>query len=235
MQKKIIQRHENGNMKPHNLTIQDLTIQAEQTSHIYGAVNKAIIATIINSTILTIVLWSVINHTILIIWLTSILLVSIVRSFITYRYKLASPSVEDVHVWYQRFLFGSVIASTIWGTTSIFLFPTDDLTRQVFLAFVLGGMAAGAITSLSYIKGAIYVYLVFTLVPLAVRFYYSGTELSLVMGSMITLYLVVLLQSAKQSYSNSAQNISMRIDNIAKQNSLNQSEHRYKILSSSTA
>ncbi len=208
----------------------NLTILAEQTSQVYAAVNKAIFATIINSTILTIVLWPVISHKILLTWLTSILLVSIIRSFFTYRYKLTSPSPKEAQIWTHRFLLGSIVASMIWGTSTIFLFPTDDLTRQVFLAFVLGGMAAGAITSLSYIKLAVYVFLGFTLVPLAIRFFYSGTELSLAMGTMITLYFVVLVQSAKQSHTSNTQNISMRIENIDQERSLNKSERRYKIL-----
>ena len=215
----------NGNMKPNNLTI-----LAEQTSHIYAAVIKAILATIINSTILTIVLWPVISHTILLTWLTLLLLLSIIRSFTVYRYKLASPSPEEVKIWTHRFMLGSIAASTIWGSSSILLFPTDDLTRQVFLAFVLGGMAAGAITSLSYIKLAVYIFLGFTLIPLAIRFFYSGTELSLAMGTMITVYFVVLLQSAKQSHTISTQNISMQIENIDQERSLNKSERRYKIL-----
>ncbi len=215
----------NGNMKQINSTI-----LAEQTLQVYAAVNKAIFATIVNSTILVIVLWSVISHKILLTWLTSILLVSIIRSYITYRYKLASPSPKEAQIWTRRFLLGSIVASTIWGSSSFFLFPTDDLTRQVFLAFVLGGMAAGAITSLSYIKLAVYVFLGFTLVPLAIRFFYSGTELSLAMGTMITIYFVVLLQSAKQSHTSSTQNISMRIENIVQERTLNKSERRYKIL-----
>ena len=208
----------------------NLTILAEQTSHIYAAVGKAILATIINSTILTIMLWPVISHKILLTWLALIFLVSIIRSFMTYRYKLAAPSNEEVPIWTRRFLFGSIVASTIWGSSSIFLFPTDDLTRQVFLAFVLGGMTAGAITSLSFIKLAVYVFLGFTLIPLAIRFFYSDTELSLAMGMMITIYFFILVQSAKQTYTSSTQNISMRIENLQQEKALNQGEHRYKTL-----
>lgn len=208
----------------------NLSILAEQTSQAYTAITKAIFATIINSTILTVVLWPVISHKVLLAWLISILLVSIFRVFVAYRYKLASPSPEEVQIWNRRFLLGSVVSSTIWGASTIFLFPEEDLTRQVFLAFVLGGMAAGAITSLSYIKLAVYIFVVFTLVPLAIRFFYSGTELSLAMGTMITVYLAVLLQSAKQSHDSSTQNINMRFENIDQESSLNKSERRYKIL-----
>lgn len=210
--------------------IHHLAIIAEQTSQIYAAVNNAIIATIINSIILIVVLWPVIQHEILLLWLISILLVSFARGILAYRFKTATPSPDNMHLWTQRFLLGSIIASIIWGASSIWLFPSDDLARQVFLAFVVGGMAAGAITSLSYIKFAIYSYLGLTLIPLLIRFFYSETELSVAMGSMLILYYVALLQSAKQSYFKSKENILMRTNNLEHQRSLNQSEHRYETL-----
>ena len=213
-----------------NMTSHNLAIMAEQTSQIYAAVNKSIIATVINSIILTFVLWPVIEHNILLIWLFSILFVSLLRSFLAYRFNKTSPAADEIYSWNQRFLVGSITASLIWGASSVWLFPADDLARQVFLAFVIGGMAAGAIIGLSYIKLAIYSFLYLTLVPLLLRFYFSGTELSIEMGTMISLYLIVLLQSAKQSHIKSIQNISMRIENIEQKRALNKSERRYKVL-----
>lgn len=212
-------------MKSHNFTI-----ASEQTSRLYGALKNSIFATVINSIILTAVLWSFISQTILLTWLGSILIISLARGFMAYQYKKVSPKPVEVDIWRQRFLFGSIASAVMWGSSSIFLFPTDDLPRQVFLAFVIGGMAAGSITSLSYIKLAVYSFLCITLVPLLIRFFYSENELSIAMGSMITLYFVVLLQAAKQSFTTNIQNISMRIKNIQQQQSLNESEHRYETL-----
>jgi len=220
---KEVKQHES--LRSHNLAI-----EAEQTSQTYAAANNAIIATIVNSALLTFVLWSVIEHKILLTWLISIIFISLVRGIVAYRYKIVTPTPDQSQLWKQRFLLGSISASLIWGASSIWLFPANDLTRQVFLAFVLGGMSAGAITSLSYIKLAVYAYLGLILIPLAVRFFYSGTELSIVMGSMITLYLIVLLQLAKQSHSRIIQNISMRIENLEQEKALNKSERRYKVL-----
>lgn len=213
-----------------NALSNDLAIAAEQTSQIYKAVNNAIVVTIINSIILTIVLWSVISHTILLIWLASILFVSLVRSITSYYYRQASPTFDEVYSWKQRFLVGSSLTAVIWAASSVLLFPVDDIARQVFLAFVIGGMAAGAITSLSFIKSAVNIYLCITLIPLAIRFFTSGTDLSLAMGSMISLAFVAFLQSANESHLKNKQNIKMRIDNIKQQQSLAQSEHRYETL-----
>lgn len=213
-----------------NTTSVDLDVLAEQTSELFDNVYKAIFTVVINSIILVSVLWHSIEHDILIIWISTILCVSLLRGILTYQYKKTSPSNELIQPWTQRFIVGSIVSAVIWGVASIVLFPPDDLARQVFLAFVLGGMAAGAITSLSAIKPVIYIYLAVTLIPLIVRFVYSGTELNIAMGSMLSIYLVVLIQSANQSYSKNLQNINMRIDNIKQQRSLEQSEHRYETL-----
>ena len=208
----------------------NLAVLAEQTSLIYASAIKGLFATVINALILVVVLWPVISHNILLIWLVSILFISSVRSFFIYQYKTLSPSMNEAHFWMRRFLVGSIAASVIWGASSIWLFPSQDLARQVFLAFVLGGMAAGAITSLSYNKVAIYTFLSFTLIPLLVRFFHSGIDLSFAMGTMMALYFVVLFQSAKEIYIRNNENINMRISNIEQQRSLNESEHRYETL-----
>lgn len=213
------------------MTENNSKVLAEQTSNIYEAASKAILATVINSIILVSVMWSVIPHKTLIIWLSLLLSVSLIRIITIYRYnKLPPVSADDVQKFHQHFLFGSIISSVIWGASSIWLFPTDDLARQVFLAFVIGGMAAGAIISFSYIKLAVQLYLLFTLVPLLIRFFISGTELSVAMGSMISLFLIIFFQLANQSHTKYMQNIQMHIDNLKQKKSLEDSEHRYETL-----
>lgn len=220
-----------SNMKQHIKTNHnDLAVLAEQTSQIFSDANKSIVATVVNSIILTVVLWQVIDHQVLMIWLVLLLIVSILRYILANNYKSSSPSLNKTPFWLQRFLFGTVTISVLWGASSIWLFPSDDLARQVFLAFVIGGMSAGAITTLSYNKIAVYVFISFSLLPLMIRFYYSGTDLSIAMGTMIAIYFFILLQSAKQTHIRINENICMRIENVEQQRSLRESEHRYETL-----
>ena len=205
-------------------------VLAEKTSQIYDASNKAIIASVINSIILVIVFWPVVQHFLLLSWFTALVSVSVLRRVLSYRYINSSNRTKDASVWAHRFLIGSVAASLLWGATTVWIFPVQDLARQVFLAFVIGGMAAAAITTLSYLKLAIYAFLLLSLLPLMIRFFISGTELSLAMASMIALYLVVLLQSAKQTYIKNHESICMRIENQQQQKSLSESENRYETL-----
>ncbi|MDH5612823.1 MAG: ATP-binding protein [Gammaproteobacteria bacterium] len=210
--------------------IPDSIICAEQTSQIYAVFNSVIIATLINALILVFVLWPVVDHDILLIWLTALGLVTLSRGIIAHLYKTIKPLPEKTSLWSRRFIIGSVLSSLLWGAASIWLFPTGDPVRQVFLAFVIGGMAAGAITSLSYIKPAIYFFLGFSLIPLLLRFFTSDTELGIIMGALLTLYLVMLIIAAKRTYRNIKQNICLRIELTEREQSLQQSENRYKNL-----
>jgi len=207
-----------------------LSIQSEQTSQIYAALGNAIVATIVNATILVVVQWPVIDHAVTLIWLASIALISFARLVLAHRYEKASPPPEKSRIWTRLFLIGTFLAALAWGSASVWLFPDGNLAHQVFLAFVVGGMAAGAVTSLSHIKVAIYSYLGISLTPLIIRFFFHHEELGFTSAAMLSLYLVMMLAAASRTHSNIKQNIILHNEVTQREYSLRQSEHRYQIL-----
>jgi hypothetical protein len=60
-----------------------------------------------------------------------------------------SKQVEHAWEWNQYYLVGSALAGAGWGGAGVFLYPPDSLAHQVFLAFVIGGMAAGGVAVLT--------------------------------------------------------------------------------------
>jgi len=216
--------------KCHNDNPNEIHIFAEQTSQIYGSYRAALMVTIIIAPTLVFSLWPVIDHGILLIWLAEIMLLSLIRGIITYRYNAATPPPEEARLWYRWFLVGSFLSALVWGSSSVLLFPVNDFARQVFLAFVLGGMAAGAVTSLAYMKLPFYFFICLTLIPLQIQFFLGNEEMGATMGSMITLYFIVLIMSANRTHNNIKQNIYLHINSIEREQALQQSEHRYKTL-----
>lgn len=217
-------------IKKSNTDISELTILSEQTALIYSAINNAMIATFINATILVTVLWPVVEHVLLLIWLTAILLISLSRGITAYFYYKSPASPDNAVYWSRNFLIGSILASLMWCTSAIWLFPVDDLARQVFLAFVIGGMAAAAVTNLSQIKSVVYSYLGLTLFPLAIQFFFNESELGFEMGIMVSLYFVMLLLAANRNHNYIKQNIRLRLESNLKELSLHETEFRYKNL-----
>lgn len=208
----------------------NLTILAEQTELIYTSVNNAILATLVNSLILVTVLWPVINHVLLIIWLIALYIVSIARGLIAFYYKNTEITFVNTLQWSRYFFFGTLLAALLWSASAIWLFPDADLARQVFLAFVIGGMAAAAVTNLSHIKLVIYPYLIVTLTPITIQFFISKSDLGYEMGIMLSLYMIMLLLSAKRNHANIQQNIHLHQESVLREQSLQESEQRYKTL-----
>lgn len=206
------------------------TFHAEQTRQLYASTFNIIVANVINALILTYVMWPVIDHAVLLVWLTTLLTISLIRSLLAYQYRKVNPTADKAVNWLRWYVLGSLLAALTWGTASIALFPAADITRQAFLAFVLGGMCAGAITVLSHIQFAINSFLLIVLVPLTGRFYNSDSELAMSMAAMLILFLMMLLLAARRSHDFINQNIDLRIATMEKERSLQSSEQRFKTL-----
>lgn len=220
----------NKNIKAHPNRLYETAILAEQTAQIFAGTNSAILATVINASILVLVLWPVVDQNNLILWLAAVVIINAGRIVLAHRYKSSNPGPDQTKSWSRRFLLGNLPAAMIWGAAAVWLFPDDDAARQLYLAFAIGGMAAAAVAYLSYIKAVIYSYLAFTLAPLSFQFLFSDTELGVVMGGMIWLYLFMLVLAARRSHSTIQQNARLVIENSEREHSLEQSQQRYKSL-----
>jgi len=205
-------------------------ILAEQTKQFYKSFTTSLIATIINAPILVVVLWPAVDHNMLLIWLSALMTLTLFRAATAFLYQKGRPPPERAHMWYRRFLVGTLLASLLWGFSAAALFPAQDYTRQVFLAFVLGGMAAGAVTSLAYIKLPFYAFLCLTLLPLIFHFLYDGSELGNVMGVMLGLYMIMLSIAASRTHNTLKQNIWLQIKAREREARLQESESRYHTL-----
>ncbi len=205
-------------------------ILAEQTRQLYIPVNQAVLATLVNGSIVAGVLWPVIEQHRLLIWLVFLLLVSLGRFALHHWYTVSKTLNEKPNIWYQRFLLGSIFSALIWTAAAIWLFPPDDPARQVFLAFVIAGMAASALTTLCYLPLPVLLFLSLTLLPLLIQFFLSKIELSMVMGSMLSFYLVMLSIAARRNYLLLRQSICLQFDSMTQQQSLIESQQRYQIL-----
>jgi hypothetical protein len=172
-------------------------IRTKGVQLLYQHLTIGLVATAINAVILTLVLWSRISHSILIFWLVFSESIALLRYGLLLRYR-KSGTTETSDLWGQWFLTGTILAGICWGSAAILMFPVESIPHQAFLAFVLGGMATGAVTAYSVKMG---VFLAFTLpasVPIAVRFFAEGDELHLAMGAMASLFIILVVDSARR-------------------------------------
>ena len=205
-------------------------IKAEQTKLLFNAMPLSIMATVINACILVFVQWNIVAHERLLIWLITLLLVTTFRGVLAYEYKENYEKAYANEKWTSWFIVGVILTSIIWGSAAVWLFPANDVGRQVFMVIVLAGMCAGASTSLSFLRITIGVFLVVLLTPLAIQFLMLGDKLSVSVGVMTILFFVIVLASSMRIYKNTEQNISLRIDAYFREKALKESEEKYHLI-----
>jgi signal transduction histidine kinase len=113
------------------------------------------------------------------------------RAMLWSRYRSALPRGSATSRWAMLATAGSALSGLIWGVGAALL-PADSIVEQTFLAFVVGGMCAGALVSLSYHLPAFIAYVWPATLPLAGRLLVDGEAIYIAMATMIVLFAAAL-------------------------------------------
>jgi len=173
-----------------------IDIKTEQVRHIYSAVPLSVLAIFINSLLLGIILWPVVDSKLILIWLTTTNLISALRLWHYMKFKGSDPSQTGISRWENQALITSTLSGLLWGFAGLFLFPSNDIAYQVFLAFVVSGMCAGAVTTLSAHTSASLPFIGLAITPVVLQFSTLGSSLGYAMAFMSSLFLIILLATS---------------------------------------
>jgi len=175
-----------------------INIRLEQARIIYSAVPLSLAAILINSSILSVVFWDIVPHHVNLSWLSATYAISLYRWVILKQFNAASDASRKDGRWRIAFGLGVVSSGAVWGAASVFLFPYDSMLHQLLLAFVIAGMSAGAVTTLSAIYGFCVAFLMLTLGPLIWSFAIAGNAISSTMAIMTALFSLMVIGSSKR-------------------------------------
>jgi len=141
-----------------------------------------------NAGILSYVQWGRVDRATILCWLTCMVTVSILRLGQSRAFARAAVSADQIFTWRNRFLLGAAASGILWGTAGVVLFPDASLPHQVFVSFVVAGMVAGAVATLSPMMSAFAVFTLPALLPIIVQFLLRGGEVFFPMAVMAVLY-----------------------------------------------
>ncbi|MCW8918987.1 MAG: EAL domain-containing protein [Gammaproteobacteria bacterium] len=174
------------------------TVYGEQLKLVVAAIPLSLLAVVINGGLLAAIQWSVIGGGTVVGWYLALLLISGLRYFWFWRYQREAPEQRNPIYWGNLFFFGTILSGVSWGAAAYLLFPVESLPHQLFLAFVLAGMCAGALTTLAPINLYFQSFVLLSLLPLTARFLQHGGPLDLAMGGMVVLFMVMVSASAQR-------------------------------------
>lgn len=171
------------------------TIQNEQC---YRQLPISLVVNLINGAILVAVLWGAIEPSQMLTWSLLLLAVTFARFLSLRAFHRNRERHYDHDTWKRFFVIGAGASGIVWGSTGILLFDPVSFPNQVFLAFVLGGMAAGAIPVLSSADHAYQYFALPSMLPICIQMFAVGDRVHLIMGLMITIFTSAMLASSLQ-------------------------------------
>ncbi len=192
---------------------QALQIRADQVRQLHENAPLGMIATVVNAAALAYILRDVVSPQPLALWLAGLLLVTVLRCFLVYRFRRRPLSSSETVRWSPSFIAGMALSGLAWGAAGVFLLPAGSLTHQVFIAFALGGMVAGAAGTFSAIRSAYLAYSIPTLAPLIIRFFAFGDEIHVTMGGMTLLFALLIHIMALRVHNMSVLSLKLRYEN----------------------
>ncbi len=176
----------------------DAAIFRQRAEMFIGAVPMALLAVVINASVLAWFLHGTAPPATLATWLTAMGLLSLARWLDARAARDAAPHPARLRRHLRRAQAGLLASGALWGMTSLVLFPADDVARQAMLTVVLAGIAAGSVTTFSVFLRTTWALLALTLVPLFSRMLLQQTEVGYAIALLTLLYFVLMLSTARR-------------------------------------
>jgi diguanylate cyclase (GGDEF)-like protein len=185
-------------------------VRSEQIRILFAAIPSSLFAILVCSSVLAIAQWQVIDQRTIIGWFTMINLLSLLRYYMFRKFERQQPGQLVDNIWAQRAIITSLASGAAWGAGGFLLFAEQSPVHQVFLVFVISGICAGAITTLSAITMAVRGFVILAVVPMVIKFNLIGGEFSLALTIMSILFVVMILVSSQRLHQIIRQSLEFR-------------------------
>ncbi|HYN53328.1 MAG TPA: PAS domain-containing protein, partial [Methylotenera sp.] len=206
-------------------------VQSVQLQQLLSASNTALITSTLLATILAYKQYQVIAPSVVLAWYSLIVLVALSRIVLVAAYKrFPSDDYSITHARLVRFRIGVLVAGLVWGSAGFLMFPSYNPQHQIFLIFMLAGLSAGGVISYSADLVSAIVFSISVVMPLVIRLFITGDNLSLAMSMAGILYLGFIIMSLRHINRNLSENIALNIEVRAREEAVQVSEDRYRLL-----
>jgi signal transduction histidine kinase len=187
-------------------------VLATRVETLYEHSPRVLVANLVNAGIVGAILWGRADRWTIIAWWSAMTVMVAVRWASVLRFR-RRPGTSCVSRWATRFTVGSLVSGIIWGGGAVALFPPGDGPAQVLLAFVVGGMGAGASSSVASHLPAFYAFLLPAVIPLGVRFALVGDKFHLGMAVMIGLFAALVAGIGRTTHRTLVESYRLRFSN----------------------
>ena len=173
----------------------DSELSAAQISALYQHMPMVLAVNVVNAALVAFVLATYMEQTRWWIFFGLVVSLTGVRAAGWQWYRHHRKRIEAKTIWTMLATLGSGLSGLLWGLGGTLLLP-DNIVEQTFFAFVIGGMCAGALVSLSYYLPAFIAYVYTAGLPLAFLFLLEGQTIYVAMGCMALVFIAAVTFAA---------------------------------------
>ncbi len=186
---------------------------AEQVKLLYAQLPVSQAVALTNAMLLVIVQRAVVGKRRLAAWLACLILVTLARAVLGVMHARRGASRRDPRRWRTYFSASAVISALVWGSAAVFLYPSDNVVHQVFLAFTVGGMVGGSMTVLTPVYRIFAVFAIVALLPIVVRLAAGGDDVHYGLATLTAIFLAAMLIIGKHIHATIDESLRLRFEN----------------------
>ncbi|MGH8687278.1 MAG: ATP-binding protein [Burkholderiales bacterium] len=120
-------------------------VLADRVDQLYGQLPLGILATLVIGGIATYELWDDRSRDLVLFWWGLVLLVTAARVVLYVGYRASAAKFTEAAQWLRWLAISALANGSAWGFAAAVFFPSHTDEQQVFLAFLLAGIAASGI------------------------------------------------------------------------------------------
>lgn len=189
-------------------------VKLEQVKLLFGQLPIALIGTLVNSSILVAFLRHSVEQRWVGLWLCLTVAVAAARHFLLVDYRNETAEESKALRWKTRFFWGTLASGMLWGVAGVILYPAESLPHQVFLAFVLGGMAAGALSVYAADYGTFLAFILPDMSGLILRFVIEMDYIHLMMGGLLSFFTLLIAVNGRAIHDTTMRSLRLGLENL---------------------
>ena len=187
---------------------------AEQVKLLYQQAPKALAVTLVIAAALAFIFWSHVAEEWIIGWLAAIYLLTFARFLLIRSYFRNNPAASESAIWGRRFFIGILFSGVFWGVAGSIFFIDGSATHQLFLAYLLAGMIAGAMATLSSYRGAFLAFSIPVVIPFTYQVITHESDTHLAIALTYLLFVFAMGSISHRLYKTVAESLQSRFDNF---------------------
>ncbi len=162
----------------------------------------------------------------LLLWYGALVLVLLARAFVYVRFTKTELTVDNRALWHRRFYLGILATGLVVGSSSFLFFSDIPVAYQIFSAFVLAGISAGALTVFVIDYLAFFIYINAVMLPVVVISTMYGDQLHIAISIMTLIYIILLMRASRNIFYKVTTSITLGYENQMLAQSLSREKNR---------